>query len=159
MIPTPLPRALVAADAPAIAALIRSAFAVLPNPVDPPLSALRETGESIAAILAQGGGGAAIEQDGAIVASCIWQEKAGGLYFGRLAVAPSARKQGHAGRLLAAAEAEARARGLPKLLLSTRLALTANRRLFAAHGFAETAYHTHPGYAAPTFVDMEKPLA
>ncbi len=152
-------RPITTADAPAVAALIRTAFAVLPKPVDPPLSALRETGEAVAAILAQGGGGAAIEQDGTLVAGCIWQEKDGGLYFGRLAVAPAARGQGYAGRLLAAAEAEARARGLPKLLLSTRLALTSNRRLFAAHGFAEVAYQAHPGYAEPTFVDMEKPLA
>ena len=151
-------RPITAADAPAVAALIRSAVAVVSNRVDPPLSALRETGEAIAGILAKGGGGAAIEQNDAIIACCIWQEKDGGLYFGRLAVAPAARGQGHAGRLLAAAEAEAHARGLPKLLLSTRLALASNRRLFAAHGFTEVARKAHPGYAEPTFVDMEKRL-
>jgi hypothetical protein len=44
------------------------------------------------------------------------------------------------------------------MLLSTRLALIDNRRLFASCGFREGEQHAHPGYAAPTFVDMEKLL-
>jgi hypothetical protein len=36
--------------------------------------------------------------------------------------------------------------------------LTGNRRLFAACGFVEIARHAHPGYAAPTWVEMEKRL-
>jgi ribosomal protein S18 acetylase RimI-like enzyme len=152
-------RPLTQADAEPVAALIRTAFATPTAPVAPPPSALRETAGNIASILAQGGGGAAVERDGHIVGACIWQEKAGGLYFGRLSVAATARGQGIARALLAAAEAEARARGLPKLLLSTRLALADNRRLFARHGFVEVATHAHPGYAEPTFVDMEKSLA
>lgn len=151
-------RPLTAADADAVAALIRGAFSTLSAHVDPPPSALRETGTNIAAILANGGGGAGAEIDGTLVAACIWQPKDGGLYFGRLAVAAAARGRGLAKALLAAAEAEARCRGMPKLLLSTRLALTDNRRLFAAAGFTEVAFHAHPGYAEPTFVDMEKPL-
>ena len=145
-------------DATEVAALIRGAFAVLPNPVDPPLSALRETAENIAAILAGTGGGAAVERNGKLVGACIWQEKTGGLYVGRLAVAPDARGQGIARALLAAAETEARARRLPKIMLSTRLALTGNRRLFAAQGFTEVAFQSHPGYSELTFVDMEKRL-
>jgi hypothetical protein len=39
------------------------------------------------------------------------------------------------------------------------VALTDNRRPFAACGFRETALPAHPGHAAPTYVDMEKPLA
>ena len=149
-------RPLTVADAEPVAALIRQAFASLSAPVDPPPSALRETGANIAAILANGGGGAGAEIDGTLVAACIWQPKNGGLYFGRLSVAQSARGRGLAKALLAAAEAEARRRALPKLLLSTRLALTDNRRLFAAAGFTEVAYQAHPGYVEPTFVDMEK---
>jgi hypothetical protein len=60
--------------------------------------------------------------------------------------------------LVDAAAAEARRRGLPRLLLSTRLVLADNRRLFARCGFVETEQHAHPGYAHPTFVDMEKTL-
>jgi hypothetical protein len=42
--------------------------------------------------------------------------------------------------------------------LGTRLALEGNRRLFARFGFQEVARHAHPGYAAPTWVEMEKRL-
>ena len=146
------------ADAEAVAALVRLAFARLSAAVDPPPSALRESGASIAAILAAGGGGAVAEEEGRLLGAAIWYEKEGGLYFGRLSVHPEARGHGIARRILATAEAAARARGLSRLLLSTRLALADNRRLFAASGFVETAYHAHPGYQAPTFVDMEKTL-
>ena len=46
-------------------------------------------------------------------------------------------------------------RCLPRLYLSTRLVLLDNRRLFAACGFVETTRDAHPGYAEPTFVNME----
>ena len=96
-------RPLTKADADAVAALIRDAFTSLSTPVDPPPSALRETGENIASIITNGGGGAGAEIDGALAAVCIWQEKDGGLYFGRLSVAPAARGRGLAKALLAAA--------------------------------------------------------
>jgi ribosomal protein S18 acetylase RimI-like enzyme len=147
------------ADAENVAALVRLAFGRLSAPVDPAPSALRESRENIAAILASGGGGAVVEEGGRLLGAAIWYEKDGGLYFGRLSVHPESRGRGIARRILAAAEAAARVRGLPKLLLSTRLALMDNRRLFAAAGFIETALHAHPGYAKPTFVDMEKRLA
>ena len=60
---------------------------------------------------------------------------------------------------MAAAEDEGRRQGVRRLWLSTRLAMTANRRLFASLGFAEAAQHAHPGYHRPTFVDMEKPMS
>ena len=141
------------ADAPATAALIRAAFAALSAPVDPPPSALRETAE-----IAAGGGACAIRGD-ALIGAVLWVEKEGGLYVARLSVHPDWRGRGVARALVAAAEVEARRRALPRMLLSTRLALTDNRRLFAACGFRETGQHAHPGYAAPTFVDMEKTLA
>jgi N-acetylglutamate synthase-like GNAT family acetyltransferase len=74
---------------------------------------------------------------------CVWQVKERGLYFGRLSVAAEARGAGIAKALLAAAEAEARRRGLPRLLLSTRLPLVDNRRLFASVGFTEVTSHAH----------------
>jgi ribosomal protein S18 acetylase RimI-like enzyme len=150
-----MPRPLTAADAAAVATLIRTVFADLPQQVDPPPSALHETADSIAAALAEGGG-AGIEQHGTLVGCVLWREKPGGLYMGRLAVAAAARGQGLARHLVAAAEAEARQRGLKRLLLSTRLGMLANRRLFASCGFVETVQHAHPGYAVPTYVDMEK---
>jgi GNAT superfamily N-acetyltransferase len=106
-----------------------------------------------------GDGAVAAAADGTLAGVVLWTERGGGLYFGRLAVAPSWRGRGIARALVAAAEAEARARGLPRVHLSTRLALAGNRRLFAACGFVETGQRAgHPGYDQPTLVDLEKRL-
>ena len=134
-----------------VAALIRAAFATLR--VDPAPSALTVSAETIAAHLAAGGGGAVIGPNRACV---IWVGKAGGLYLGRLAVHPAARRQGLAAALLREAEAEAGRMGLPRLWLSTRLAAEGNRRLFARGGFVEGERRAHAGYAEPTYVEMEK---
>jgi GNAT superfamily N-acetyltransferase len=145
------------ADAAVVATLVRAAFAAQPVPVAPPPSALRETVESVAAHL-QAGGGAVAEAERAIVGALLWAERDGSLYLRRLAVDPAWRRRGVARALLAAAEAEARRRGLGRLRLSTRLVLAGNRRLFAAVGFRETALGRHEGFAEPTYVEMERDL-
>jgi predicted N-acetyltransferase YhbS len=144
-------------DAPAVAALIRTAFAAQSVSTDPAPSALRVTTADVAAHLLNGGGVVAATS-GLIVGSALWMQQDGGLYLGRVAVAVEWRGRGIAKALVATAEAAARTMGLPRLHLSTRLVLTDNRQLFAACGFVETARHAHPGYAEPTFVDMEKRL-
>ncbi len=150
-------RAATTEDAGEIAGLIRAAFIGRAATTDPKPSAMHESETSVVATLAAGGG--AVAQRGSrMVAAVLWQPRDGGLYFGRLAVADDMRGQGIARALVGAVEAEARRRGLPRLLLSTRLVWTDNRRLFAGLGFVETSLHAHPGYAAPTFVDMEKYL-
>ncbi|MGI4943340.1 MAG: GNAT family N-acetyltransferase [Janthinobacterium lividum] len=139
-----------AADA--VAALIRLAFAAIPVPLDPAPSALRETGDSIRAHLAEGGG-ALVEGPAACI---LWSERDSGLYVGRLATHPAHRGQGLALLLMAAAEQEARRRGLPRLHLGVRLALTDNRRLFVRLGFTETRLRTHNGYPMPTWTEAER---
>jgi predicted N-acetyltransferase YhbS len=148
-------RTLVAGDAEAVAALIRAAFASQSVVTDPPPSALRVTGADVAAHLL-GGGGAVAEAAGGLAGAALWIEQDGGLYLGRLAVTTPWRGRGIARALVAAAETAARAMGLPRLHLSTRLVLRDNRRLFAACGFVEVTREAHLGYAAPTFVNMEK---
>ena len=151
-------RPLASSDAEDVAALIRLAFAAQSVITDPPPSALRENAANIATILADGGGAAAIA-DEHLAGAVLWQEKEGGLYIGRLSVHHDFRGHGIARALVAEAEATSRQLRLPRLWLSTRLALADNRRLFASCGFVEIAEHAHPGYHEPTFVDMEKRLA
>jgi GNAT superfamily N-acetyltransferase len=152
-------RALREADAEAAATLIRTAFAAQDVATDPPPSALGETAASVAASLAAPDQGGIAAWGGEVLAGCVmWEAQARGLYVARLSVHPAWRGRGIAPALIAALEEVARAHGLPRLWLSTRLVLEGNRRLFARCGFVETAQHAHPGYAHPTFVDMEKPL-
>jgi GNAT superfamily N-acetyltransferase len=150
-------RAIVPADAAATAALVRAAFAVQSVVTDPLPSALRITAADVAEHLRLGGGAAA-EARGELVGSALWAERDGALYVGRLAVAPAWRGRGVGRSLLAAAEEAARALALPRIRLSTRLALLDNRRLFAVCGFVEATREAHPGFAEPTFVNMEKRL-
>jgi predicted N-acetyltransferase YhbS len=151
-------RAMEMRDAAAVAALIRAAFAAQFVVTDPPSSALRVTGEEIAAHL-RTGGGAVVEVEGSVIGSVLWAAQDDGLYLGRLAVAPGWRGRGVAKALVAEVETAARRMALPHIHLSTRLVLLDNRRLFAACGFVETTCHAHPGYVEPTFVTMEKRLA
>jgi predicted N-acetyltransferase YhbS len=151
-------RAVVVADAAAVASLIRVAFTAQSMVTDPLPSALRVTEADVITHLRSGAGAVAQAANG-LVGSALWAEQEGGLYLARLAVAPGWRRRGTARALVAAAEAAAHAAGLPRIHLSTRLVLLDNRRLFAACGFVETSRAAHPGYAGPTFVNMEKLLA
>jgi predicted N-acetyltransferase YhbS len=150
-------RTIQAGDAVAVATLIRAAFAAQSVVTDPLPSALRVTAAHVVAHL-RIGSGAVAEVAGALAGSALWAEREGGLYLGRLAVAPAWRRRGVAKALVAAAEAAALAMDLPCIQLSTRLVLLDNRRLFAACGFVEATCEAHPGYAQPTFVNMEKRL-
>jgi GNAT superfamily N-acetyltransferase len=145
-------------DAAAVAALVRSAFAAQPVPTDPPASALRLSADDVRAHIGAGGGGAVVADADRLVGSVLWSEQDGGLYVARVGVDVAWRRRGVAKQLLGAAEAAARELGLPRLHLGTRLVLEDNRALFAACGFVELSRHAHPGYAAPTWVAMEKRL-
>jgi GNAT superfamily N-acetyltransferase len=146
---------MVVSDASAVAILIRTAFAAQSVVTDPLPSALRVTAADVAEHL-RTGGGAVAEVQGALAGAALWAETDAGLYLSRLAVGPARRRRGIARALVAAAEQAARAMGLSCVHLSTRLVLLDNRRLFAACGFVETTRQAHPGYAEPTFVNMEK---
>jgi predicted N-acetyltransferase YhbS len=150
-------RTMVVGDCGAVAALIRRAFGSQSVVTDPPPSALRETESSVAAHLAAGGGAVACFGD-RIVGSVMWEPIDGGLYLQRLVVDPAWRGRGIARALVAATEMAARLAGVDRVHLGTRLVLVDNRRLFASCGFVEIALHAHAGYAAPTWVAMEKRL-
>jgi len=154
----PVVRPLCRSDAPAAAALIRAAFAAQPVVLDPPASALGVTAEGLVAHLSRAGGAVA-DSDGRVVGIVLWEADAEVLQVSRLAVDPEARRRGIARALLAAAEDAARQHGFARVRLGTRLVLAGNRKLFAGRGFVEVARHAHPGYAEPTWVEMEKRLA
>jgi predicted N-acetyltransferase YhbS len=150
-------RPLFPSDAPEAAALIRAAFADQGIATDPPSSALRETGETVAAKLAAGGGAGGFGREG-LIGVLLWTPEPDALYLGRLAVAPAWRGRGLARTLIAAGEAEARSRGLALARAQARIALPRNRALFARLGYAEVGTRAHPGHAEPTIVMMEKAL-
>ena len=144
-------------DAEAAADLIRIAFAAQPIVTRPPSSALKETTESIAAWI-EAGGGFGLSDGPDLVALLLWAERDGGLYCGRLAVRPAFRGKGLARRLIAAAEDEARRRGLSRVDARVRLELPDNLALFQSCGFVEAGRDAHPGFAKPTILLLEKRL-
>lgn len=145
-------------DAAAVLAVIHAAFAAQEVATVPPSGALRETTGSIGAAIAAGGG-AGIEEDGRLVAVVLWKEAEGGLYFGRMGVLPARRGLGLARALIAAAEAEARRRGVGRVHVGVRLSLPGNRRLFEACGYREFRRPFNEAYGAVVSADLEKALA
>jgi GNAT superfamily N-acetyltransferase len=131
------PRRLTASDPAAAAAVIRIAFAEQGAVTDLPSSALGETAEIVADKLAKGGG-AGLEYEGGLICVVPWTLQEDALYLGWLAVSLAWRGRGLAGRLIDAAEAEAR-RSLELLRLHARFELPMNRRLFARRGFVRPA--------------------
>ena len=151
-------RAARAADAAAIADLIRLAFSRQPRPTNPPSSALRETAATIVAHLDRGGG-AVLESGGEMVGVVLWNEEEGAFYISRLSVHPERRRHGMARTLMEEAEREARRQGFSRMTLGVRLELEENRRFFRAFGFVDAALRSHEGFSAPTWVLMERRLS
>jgi predicted N-acetyltransferase YhbS len=100
-------RAMRPEDAPPVAALIRAALAAQSVVTDPLPSALCFTEADVTESLRIDGGGVAELADG-LAGPALWAEQDGGLYLGRLAVAPARRGRGIVKALVAAAEAAAR---------------------------------------------------
>ena len=151
-------RAATASDAAAIAATIAQSFEQYRGKLVPESGAFRETAAAIAAELAKGAGAIVAERNGAMQGCVMTKIEDGDLYFGRLSVLPAARGTGLARRLIAAVEADARARGLPAVRLGVRVVLTDNQKLFASMGYVEYSREAHPGFSYPTSINMRKPL-
>ena len=150
-------RPLTNADAGGTAEVIRTAFAAQNRRTTPPSSALLETGPSIAAKIAAGGGFGAFE-GGALIAAVLWSLNDDALLVARVSVAPETRGRGIVRLLIAACETEARRRGVRGMTLKTRLELPENERLFERCGFARRRVEAHPGFETPTTAVMEKVL-
>lgn len=144
------------ADWESVRALILDAFAHMEGRIDPPSSALRLTPQSMAADAAKGALLLARSR-GALVGCVFVRPKADALYVSKLAVRPDLHGRGIGKALIAAARAEARARGLAMLELQTRIELRENHAAFARMGFVKTAETAHPGYVRPTSITMRAP--
>jgi GNAT superfamily N-acetyltransferase len=151
-------RPLTSADAGEAAQLIRTAFAAQNRLTTPPSSALLESGPSIAAKIA-GGGGFGVFEGATLVATALWSVNGDALHVARVSVALPARGQGFVRSLIEACETETKRRGLRRMTLKTRLELPENERLFERCGFARREVEAHPGFEAPTTAVMEKVLA
>ena len=126
-------------------ALIRGAFDTKAGRIDPPSSADRLTEESLAREVSRGP--LILACEGVELLGCLLAREEGrALYLGKLAVVPERQGEGIARRLVEAAVAEARARRLDCLELSTRVELLENHRAFACLGFDKVGEKAHPGY-------------
>jgi ribosomal protein S18 acetylase RimI-like enzyme len=151
-------RAATVDDAPLLASTIAACFEQYRGKLIPESSAFRETPEAIVAQFKSGTGAFIAEQGGEVVGCVMTEPLEGDLYFGRLAVLPAARGRGLAAKLIAAVEADARARGLPGVRLGVRIALPANQKLFNSLGYREISREAHPGFDHPTSINMRKAL-
>ena len=138
-------------------ALLHRAFAYMEGRIDPPSSlhrldaaGLAEKARAELCLLAF--------RDGRLAGCVFCAPRADCLYVGKLAVEPALHGQGIGRALMARAEAEARALGLPALELQTRVELAEIHAAFAAMGFVRTGETAHPGYGRPTSVTMRKVL-
>ncbi len=104
--------------------------------LDPPATATDETAESVTAALAEHGGLLA-EVDGAPAAALLFQPEGAWLGLRRVGVLARARRTGVAQEMVAAAEAETRARGLVGTRLVAREELPSTVRFWTRLGYAE----------------------
>jgi N-acetylglutamate synthase-like GNAT family acetyltransferase len=144
-------------EAEAIAALIRRAFAQYRGRMQPEASALKESADSVRSAM-EADPFVVARRAGHVVGCVAVQRRLDFAYIRRLAVEPEERRRGIGGGLMAQAEAQARRLGFSRLRVETRLALTENRAFFKALGFVEGAQRSHPGFADPTYVELEKIL-
>ena len=139
----------------ALLALIHRAFAGMDGRIDPPSSLHRLTPDAIARHAVAG----EIWVIGSPAIACVClTPREDHLYFGKLAVDPSAQRRGHARRLIELALVRARALGLPRLQLETRIELVENHATFRALGFSESARTAHPGFDRPTALTFTRPV-
>jgi len=146
------------ADATILAETIAAAFEQYRGKLVPESGAFGETPNGISAELRKGTGAIIAERNGTVLGCVMTQIVEGDLYFGRLAVLPTARGTGLAKRLIKAVETEAMARGLAGVRLGVRVVLTDNQKLFESLGYREISREAHEGFSYPTSINMRKAI-
>lgn len=131
----------------AVLRLIRDSFAYMEPRIDPPSSMHRLTEAGLAEAARQG----EVWLIGQPVQACmVLTYHPDALHIGKVAVAAEARRQGLARLLIGQAEDRARALGLARLELQTRVELSELHATYRALGFRQTGTDSHPGYDRPT---------
>jgi ribosomal protein S18 acetylase RimI-like enzyme len=145
-------------DATALVALVQAAFEEHRGRLDPPSGAHDETAETIRQGLESARSVLAFA--GEYAAGCVfYRPSEGHLYLFRLAVLPAYRRRGLGRALVEHVEGRARGLGLPRVRLGVRVALPLQRAYYERLGYGAVESASHPGYAEPTYVVMEKQLA
>lgn len=145
-------------DLPTLLAVIQAAYAEYNGKLDPPSGARNESVAQLAQKLSEGHALKAM-LDGQIVGCVFYENRGDRVYFGRLAVLPTHRRQGIARRLVEGVEQYASAHQIPQVTMGVRLALPGHIAYYQRLGYQITEYRCHPGYSHYTSVDMVKTLA
>lgn len=147
-----------AEDAPSLVDVIHQAFEEYRGRLDPPSGAHDESGESIRQKIATAHAVvAAVNQE--IIGCAFYEPDGDHMYFGRLAVLPSYRRQGISRRLIDWIEHQTRSFGFARVQLSVRVVLLDNQAYYERLGYRVLSYGNHAGYVEPTFVNMVKDVA
>jgi GNAT superfamily N-acetyltransferase len=132
-----------------------AAFEEYEGVLDPPSGAHHESIDTVGRRLSRGAAVLASVAEKP-VGFAFYELDAGLLYFGRLSVLPQWRNRGVGGALLGYVERRARETGAAGVRLGVRLQLPHLVARYERLGYRTTKHMTHPGYARPTFVYMEK---
>jgi N-acetylglutamate synthase-like GNAT family acetyltransferase len=144
-------------DAGTIADLIRAAFEEYRGKLDPPSGAHAESANTISQklVLAH----AILAFIGDLAAGCVLYDIAKDyVYLFRLVVLPQYRLRGIGRSLIEHVEAKARSLNLPYVRLGERVALPRLRAYYDCMGYRYLESRTHPGYASPTYVILQKDI-
>ena len=133
--------------------LIQRAFSGMEGRIDPPSSINRMTASDL-----EHHPGEVWVIGNPPLASVLLTPKGSSLHIGKLSVDPAHQGEGHAGTLIRLAETRARALGLARLELQSRVELVENHAIFFALGFKQTATTSHPGYDHPTSLVFTRPV-
>lgn len=144
-------------DAPVLAALVLAAFEEYRNVLAPPSAAHDETVDTVLQHLVAGSAVVALAA-GQPAGFAFYEPTGTHLYFSRLSVLPQFRNRGIGRALIDDVERRAREAGAAGVRLGVRLQLPHLVQRYERMGYRITEYRTHPGYAKPTYVYMEKNL-
>ena len=145
------------ADIPAIIAVTRAAYAPFADRLQPPSSILKETSETVAGSL-HNGGIIVAETHGEIVGAVRYEPREDYLCLRRLAVAPSWQGRGIGRRLITAVEEWAILLGVDEVRLGVRPELRRNRAMYARLGYVDDGHAPFRSDLGRHYLRMKKTL-